>query len=53
MAVLAFLQAASKESAVALKFFDLMKLASITFSMNGYGSFRLLLNSSLNSHFCR
>ena len=32
---------------LALEFFDLMELASIAFSMDGYASFRVILNSSL------
>ena len=40
-------------TAVALEFFDLMKHASIAFSINGYASFRVLLNYPLNSQFCR
>ena len=40
-------------TAAALEFFDLMKLASIAFSINGYASSRVLLNSSLSSKFCR
>ena len=31
-----------------LELLDLMKLASFAFSMNGYASFRVLSNSSLN-----
>ena len=42
-----------KSTAVALDFFDFVKLASIAFLMNGYDSFRVLFISSLNSQFCR
>ena len=38
---------------VALEFFELMKLASTASSMNVYASFRDILNSVLNSQFCR
>ena len=38
-----------RSTAIALEFFGLMKLAFFAFSMNGYASFMVLLNSSLNS----
>ena len=41
-----------RSTAVALKLLDLMKLALITYSKNGYASFSFFFNSSLKSQFC-